>query len=75
MLILGQADGLESEADKQVDAVIAELTAGLLEGAVDAPSAVPEVEAPEAAAMPEGEAKETEYGEGLRAMKARLESL
>lgn len=62
--------------DKEVESVIAELTAGLLEGAVDAPTAVPEAAAqPEAAAASAAEVKEEEESEGLQAMKARLESL
>lgn len=68
-----QADGLDAQVDKEVDSVIAELTAGLLEGAADAPTAVPEPAAPEAAAAEEAKGKEDH--EGLRAMKARLESL
>ena len=60
--------------DKEVDAVIAELTEGRLEGAIDAPTAVPEpVEQPEVPAV-EAEEEKAEQ-EGLQAMQARLESL
>lgn len=67
--IFHQAEGLDAQADTEVDKVIAELTDGLLEGAVDAPTAVPE--AAEAAAAP----ADPEEEEKTNAMKARLESL
>lgn len=68
-MALFQAEGLESEVEKEVDGVIAELTAGLLEGAVDAPENVPEPEAQQV------EVEEKEEPEAIRAMQARLESL
>lgn len=64
-----QAEGLDAEADAEVDKVIAEITEGVLEGAVDAPTAVPE---PAAVAAPAAAAEEEEKA---NAMKARLESL
>lgn len=66
-----QAEGLDAQADTEVDKVIAELTDGLLEGAADAPTAVPEAAAAEAAAAP----VDLEEDEKTNAMKARLESL
>lgn len=54
----------------EVDKVITELTEGLLEGAEDAPTAVPEPAQAEAAP-----AEEEKDSEGLREMAARLESL
>ncbi|CAN0221532.1 unnamed protein product, partial [Ectocarpus sp. 13 AM-2016] len=41
-LALTDAEGLDAQADAEVDKVIAEITEGVLEGAVDAPTAVPE---------------------------------
>ncbi|CAM9509491.1 unnamed protein product [Scytosiphon promiscuus] len=67
-LSLTDAEGLDDQADMEVDKVIAELTDGLLEGAADAPTAVPE--AAEAAAAPAAANEEK-----TNAMKARLESL
>lgn len=67
-----QAEGLDAQADMEVDKVISELTEGLLEGAADAPTAVPE--AAEAAAAPAA-AADPEEEEKTNAMKARLESL
>ncbi|CAM9310608.1 unnamed protein product [Choristocarpus tenellus] len=60
-------EGVEEEASREVDAVIAELTAGVLEGAGAAPTAVPEVE--------EVKHEEEVVDEGLSEMKSRLESL
>ncbi|CAM9260748.1 unnamed protein product [Ectocarpus fasciculatus] len=68
-LALTDAEGLDAQADAEVDKVIAEITEGVLEGAVDAPTAVPE---PAAVAAPAAAAEEEEKA---NAMKARLESL
>lgn len=49
--------------------MVAELTEGLLEGAIDAPTATPE------AAVEEAPVEEEKAEDDLQEMKARLESL
>jgi hypothetical protein len=78
-----QSEGTEEEADAEIDKVVAEITAGMLSGAVDAPTAKPQQqqqqEAAAAAAAAEQQGEQAEEPEEdrreMHAMKARLESL
>ncbi|CAM9323239.1 unnamed protein product [Phaeothamnion confervicola] len=62
-------DSVESDAALEVDRVVAELTAGLLVGAVDAPTGVPQQEVQQQEVGTEEDTGEMEE------MKARLQSL
>eukprot|EP00953_Heterococcus_sp_UTEX-ZZ885_P005089 3213-Heterococcus_DN1.PRE.3 len=76
-----QSEGTEEEADAEIDKVVAEITAGMLSGAVDTPTAKPQQqqqqEAAAAAAEQQGEQAEEPEADHreMHAMKARLESL
>jgi hypothetical protein len=81
LLVHTQSEGTEEEADAEIDKVVAEITAGMLSGAVDAPTAKPQQqqqqEAAAAAAEQQGEQAEEPEADHreMHAMKARLESL
>jgi division protein CdvB (Snf7/Vps24/ESCRT-III family) len=67
-------EGIETEADKEVDKIVAELTAGILAPAANAPESKIKRAAAAAAAEPEP-AEAAEDSEELKAMQARLMSL